>query len=389
MKNMIARFPWRQGNRFDFLVDASSFLPRMISAIDGARHYVLLEMYLIESGKVVERFINAIRQAAQRGVPVYILLDDYGAIGLKQAERDALLLPNIHVTYYNVLRSHSTLYNLYRIFLRHSSRGLYRNHRKLLVVDGIRAFVGGTGLTDEFDPPQQTVKQWRETMVEIQGPVLQDWQRLFLQSWGDNPAPDVTIPLAAPGETLNGQLGRVSVGRAQHHSEILQSLNTQIHNAKKRIWFATAYFVPPRRLRKALNRAARNGVDVRILVPGPITDHPGVRYAGQRHYGRLLRNGVRIFEYQPRFFHAKTVLCDDWITIGSSNFDRWNLRWNLEANQEVKDERLATMVETMFAADFGDSAEVHFKNWLQRGWFSRLRQWFWRIVERFSLTIGR
>jgi phosphatidylserine/phosphatidylglycerophosphate/cardiolipin synthase-like enzyme len=179
------------------------------------------------------------------------------------------------------------------------------------------------------------------------------------------------------------------VNQARHRSEILQSFKKQIHNAKKRIWFATAYLVPPRRLRKTLKRAARSGLDVRLLVPGPITDHPGVRYASHRHYGRLLTNGVRIFEYQPRFFHAKTVLCDDWVAIGSSNFDRWNLRWNLEASQEIIDEDFAVKVEAMFITDFANSVEIDYRNWLQRSWYLRLRQWFWRVVERFSHTIGR
>jgi phosphatidylserine/phosphatidylglycerophosphate/cardiolipin synthase-like enzyme len=120
------------------------------------------------------------------------------------------------------------------------------------------------------------------------------------------------------------------------------------------------------------------------LLPGPITDHPGVRYVSHRLYGRLMKNGVRIFEYQPRFFHAKTVLCDDWVTIGSSNFDRWNLRWNLEANQEIKDEALAKQVREMFEADFSNSVEFSYEQWYRRSWFKRLLQWFWKQVEILS-----
>lgn len=386
---MIAHFTWRQGNRFELLVDAARFLPQMISAIETAQHYLLLEMYLIESGSVANRVIKALRQAADHGVKAYLLFDDYGAIGLKQADRDKLLHQNIYITYYNALHSHSTIYNLYRIFLRHSAHGLHRDHRKLLLVDGNVAFVGGTGLTDEFDPPQQSAKQWRETMVVIRGPVLQDWQQLFLQNWTDSAGREIEVPRASSVEFPHGQLGRVTVNQARHRSEILQSFKKQIHSAKKRVWFATAYLVPPRRLRKMLKRAARRGLDVRLLVPGPVTDHPGVRFASHRYYGRLLRNGVRIFEYQPRFFHAKTVLCDGWVAIGSSNFDHWNLRWNLEAAQEIIDEGFAAKVAMMFNADFANSAEINYRDWMQRNWLMRLRPWFWRLVERFSHTIGR
>ena len=155
------------------------------------------------------------------------------------------------------------------------------------------------------------------------------------------------------------------------------------------MWFATAYFVPRWRIRRALKRAAKSGIDVRLLLPGPITDHPAVRYISHRLYGQLMKNGVRIFEYQPRFFHAKSVLCDDWVAIGSSNFDRWNLRWNLEANQEINDEVLARQVKEMFEQDFSNSLEFSYEQWRQRKWFKRLQQWLWKQVEIFSQKIGR
>ena len=382
-------FPWRNGNRFEILIDGSNFFPSMLDTIDSARQNILLEMYLIESGNVADRFIEAIKNAAERGVQIYMLLDDYGAIGLKQRDRRRLIHKNIQIVYYNRLRSHSTLYNLYRIFLRHKEYGLYRNHRKLLLVDGKTAFVGGIGLTDEFDPPNHPDKQWRETMVKIQGPVVEDWQQLFVESWNKSTQQPLTLPPTEPGKISNAQLGRIAINDIQRHSELLLSLADHIYQAKDRVWFATAYFVPGRRIRRTLWRAARLGVDVRLLLPGPITDHPAVRYASHRFYGKLLKNGVRIFEYQPRFFHAKCVLCDDWVTIGSSNFDRWNLRWNMEANQEIKDQSLALQVKDMFEEDFTNCVEHTYINWQQRSWRSRMQQWLWKQVERLSQKIGR
>ena len=382
-------FPWREGNRFNLLVDGSNFLPHMLNAIDSARQTILLEMYLIESGTVVDRFIIALQNAAQRGVQACILLDDYGAIGLKQSDRERLDHKNIRIIYYNKLRSHSTLYNLYRIFLLHKEHGLYRNHRKLLLVDGKTAFVGGTGLIDEFDPPGHPEKQWRETMLKIQGPLIADWQQLFIATWNNCTQQPLSLPQGKHGEYSEAQLGRVTINDIERYSEILLSLTKQIYRAKHRVWFATAYFVPRWRIRRMLKRAAISGVDVRLLLPGPITDHPAVRYISHRLYGRLLKNGVRIFEYQPRFFHAKNILCDDWVAIGSSNFDRWNLRWNLEANQEIKDNTLARQVKAMFEKDFSNSVECTYENWQQRSWHARLLQWFWKQVEIFSQKIGR
>lgn len=382
-------FPWREGNRFDILVDGSNFLPRMLDAINSACETILLEMYLIESGSVVDRFITALLDAAERDVQAYLLLDDYGAIGLKQRERERLVHKNIHIAYYNRLRSHSTLYNLYRIFLLRQEHSLYRNHRKLLLIDGQTAFVGGTGLVDEFDPPGHPEMQWRETMVSIQGPVVADWQQLFTTSWNKSTQQTLSLPQPQPVEHTEAQRGRITVNDIERYSEVLLSLTRHIAHARVRVWLATAYFVPRWRIRRALKRAAKSGVDVRLLLPGPITDHPGVRYISHRLYGRLMKNGVRIFEYQPRFMHAKSVLCDDWVAIGSSNFDRWNLRWNLEANQEIKDEVLAAQVKEMFEHDFSNSVEYSYEQWYRRSWFKRLLQWFWKQVEILSQKIGR
>jgi phosphatidylserine/phosphatidylglycerophosphate/cardiolipin synthase-like enzyme len=155
------------------------------------------------------------------------------------------------------------------------------------------------------------------------------------------------------------------------------------------VWFSTAYFVPSRSVLRALQRAAARGVDVRLLLPGPYTDHPAVRHAGRRFYGRLLRHGVRIHEYQPRFLHAKSVLCDHWVSIGSSNLDRWNLRWNLEANQEVDDAGFAAQVQAMFERDFADSLEIRYPEWHRRGLRERLREHLWGRVDMLLESLGR
>ena len=381
------RFPWREGNRFEVLADGVNFMPAMLNAIHSAQNTILLEMYLIESGVVVDRFIHALHRAAERGVQVYILLDDYGAIGLKQTDRKRLRNANIHLTYYNKLRSHNTLYNLYRIFLQQQAHGLHRNHRKLLLIDNAIAFVGGVGLTDEFDPPGHPEKQWRETMISVQGTVIADWQQLFSDTWNSCSPQQLTLP-ATKHIKAGDQLARIAISGFQKRGDLLHSLTKQINNAKQRVWFSTAYFVPNWRIRRSLKKAARSGIDVRLLLPGPITDHPAVRYASHRFYPRLMKNGVRIFEYQPRFFHAKCILCDDWISIGSSNFDRWNLRWNLEANQEIKDHVLADQVKKMFETDFLHSVEYTNEKWQRRSWYLRFQQWFWKKIEKISLKIG-
>src|SRR3569833_954444 len=161
-------FPWRDGNRFQLLVDGNEFYPVMLSAIDGACTHVLLEMYLIESGDVANRFIDAFCAAVARGVTVYLLLDDFGARGIHHKDRERLRGGGVKLECLNRL-DHGRL-----------RRNFLRDHRKLLLVDGLQAFVGGAGITDEFDPPGHPERRWRETMVRILGPVVLDWQRLFV-----------------------------------------------------------------------------------------------------------------------------------------------------------------------------------------------------------------
>ena len=381
------KFPWRPGNHFSVLVDSTEFLPRMLGAIDAARHYLLLEMYLVESGVVADRFIDTLVQAAERGVQVYLLFDDYGARQLNRGDRERLDQDNIRSLYYNPLQSHSILPNLYRIFWQRIHLGLHRNHRKLLLVDGRVAFAGGAGIIDEMDSPQAPELRWRENMIEIHGPVIEDWQSLFTESWNRL----ATQPLTLPGVTAeyfeNGQSGRVTVNEARHRTGIQRSLLKQLKNARQRIWITTAYFIPSWSIRRKLKRAARSGIDVRLLLPGPVTDNPGVRYAGRRYYERLLKSGIRIYEYTPRFLHAKTLLCDDWVSVGSCNYDRWNLQWNLEANQEINNHELAGTVATIFENDILDAIEYSRDEWQQRSHYMRLFEWFWRRVELLSMKI--
>jgi phosphatidylserine/phosphatidylglycerophosphate/cardiolipin synthase-like enzyme len=149
----------------------------------------------------------------------------------------------------------------------------------------------------------------------------------------------------------------------------------------------SAYFVPSRRFRKALRRAARRGVDVRLVVPGPLTDHPLVRQAARRFYGKLLRNGVRIFEYQPRVLHGKMTVCDGWVSVGSSNLDRYSFKWNLEGNQEIEDAAFADAAAAVFAKDCEQSLELDPKRWPQRAWIDRLQErlagWLDRWLDRW------
>ncbi|HEB98912.1 MAG TPA: phosphatidylserine/phosphatidylglycerophosphate/cardiolipin synthase family protein [Thiotrichales bacterium] len=365
------RLPWRDGNLFRLLPDGDRFFPAFLEAMDEARRFIWLELYLFESGRAAGEFISRLERARERGVSVHLLLDHFGAHGLVGADRDRLRASGIELAFYNPL-SYGRL-----------RRNLFRDHRKILVVDGEVAFTGGFGVTDEFYAPGDPLA-WRETAVEIRGPLVADWQALFRANWSRWSDTLLPEPPSPPPSLPGGVRGRVTVSPPRKgQTGVKRSFQARVRHARERIYLATAYFVPSRRLRRHLMRAARRGVDVRLLLPGRHTDHPAVRLAGRRFYDRLLRAGVRIYEYQPRFLHQKVILCDDWASIGSSNLDRWNLRWNLEANQEVRDPAFAAEVKQMLETDLAESLEISPYPWARRTWGERLGEWFFGHLDRW------
>jgi cardiolipin synthase A/B len=365
-------WPWRPGNDFR-LHENGAFFAAMLAAIDAARAYVLLEMYLVASSAITTRFIDALVRARARGAQVCVLFDGFGALRLRRADRRRLLDGGVELRFFNPLRPGNGLTNL------------LRDHRKLLLADGRVAYVGGAGLAEEFAPGARD-GPWRDVMVEIRGPVVGDWQRAFARTWRRCGA-ELALqepPLCAPEP--QGALGRLSLSEARQRSVLANGVLRRIDDATARVWIMSAYFVPSRRFRKALRRTARRGVDVRLLLPGARTDHPWVRQAARRFYHKLLRSGVSIWEYQPHMLHAKIILCDDWLSIGSSNLDRWSFRWNLEANQEIACAPVADAVARLFAADFAASRQITRHRWRER---ARLDRWRESIAGALDQLLDR
>ncbi|GAB2789020.1 phosphatidylserine/phosphatidylglycerophosphate/c ardiolipin synthase family protein [Halomonas shantousis] len=354
---------WQDGNHFTLLPEGKRYWPEIFAALEGACESILFEQYLMESGQLADDMIDALVRAAQRGVKVYMLLDAFGTQGLADQDQERLTRAGVALQFFNPP------------FSGRLSAKLSRDHRKLLVVDQQVAFTGGFCVIDAF------IEDWYDVALRIEGPVVEDWIRLFMQVWhsslarGGQGAPGRALSEAVkPSFAERGMRGRVIWGRGQRYQAIRNSLLQRIASARRRIWIYTPYFLPSVSLRFRLMQAARRGVDVRLLVAGKKHDHPSVRYTGQHYYGRLLRAGVRIFEYQPKFTHAKFCLVDDWSTLGSCNFDHWSLRWNLEANQEVDDPRFAQEIASLFETNFTDSHEILRGHWARRPYHQRIRE---------------
>lgn len=364
-------YSWRKNNSFELLIDGTVFFPRIIREMESARTSIDVELYLVSSGQSSDRVIATLIDAVKRGVRVRCLLDSLGSQEMSSDDRERLLDAGVELRFYNPLR------------LFHWLGNLHRDHRKLLLIDNSLAFIGGTGFTDEFCKPVEDGHcLWHEQMLAVRGPVVADWLDLFERQWDASATGWRRQPAGRargappPAPPLGNGYARVSYADSTAQGEVLQSLLAVIARSERRVWLATPYFLPAWRVRRALMRAARRGVDVRLLLGGQKHDHPSIRYAGQQYFARLLGAGVRIFEYQPRFLHLKTVLVDDWVSLGSCNFDNWSLHWNLEANQNIVDAQLAKRVQDSFETDMAQSHE-----WTRQSW-KALPRW-----HRFKILL--
>jgi cardiolipin synthase A/B len=360
----------RDGNRFTLLAEGRNFFSRMLAAIDESKRYVLAEFYLVESGQVADQFIEAFIRATARGVRVFVLFDAVGARGFGEPDRARLRTAGVDLVFFN----RSGWWALPRLFL--------RDHRKLLVVDGTVGFTGGTGLADMFSASAQPDSYWLDCIVEIAGPVLDDWHMLFARTWKLSAHRELDVVPHPCAALLPGELGRVVMSTGFGINELERSVINRIRKAKIRVWVATAYFWPSSRLRRALRRAARRGIDVRLQLPGPHTDAPAARAAARLFYARLLSSGIVIYEYKPRFLHTKLILCDNWVSIGSSNLDRWGVLWNLEANQEIDSPAFAAQVEGTFAHTYDNSVVLRHASDVRHHWSVP----FWRLLARAILA---
>lgn len=372
--------PWRAQNQFKLHIDGNDFYPAMFAAIDNAKHYILLEQYSIKSGSVFDELATHLINAVQHKVAVYVMADDYGSQELLLADRDRLHKENIQLIFFNPL-TWSSVY-----------RSLRRNHRKLLVIDGGIAFVGGAGIDDHNLQQHKDTPGWHDVMIRITGEVVTDWRNSFCNNWQETTGQSLILP--EPETEVSGhQTGRIELANGRLHNNIMRSAISRIQKSRQRVWIATPYFVTTHRLRLMLRRAAHRDVDVRLLLPGPISDHRWISQAARRYYRKMLRNGVKIFEYQPRFIHAKLIVCDDWVSIGSSNLDRWNQRWNLDANQAILSPTFTQQIVQLFENDFKQSKLITRKSWEQRPLLQRTNEWlsghYVSLLQWFSYVITR
>jgi len=358
-----ARGLWRiaaadvsSGNAVALLHDGPHTYEVMLEAIAAARETVALECYIFRSDTTGQRFASALIDAVERGVKVKLLTDWIGMRGIRHSFVAGLRRAGIEHRVFNTPG--------FRAWL-----GLVpRDHRKLLVVDGTIGITGGVGVGDEWMGTTGRHRgHWRDTAVRIEGPAARDMQSAFDTMWERAQKRErrgshrLTRRIARGAHLDPSTADPALVGIVEgepFRMRIARALQIQAISAERSIWIANAYFVPNWSEVEALIGAARDGVDVRILVPQR-NDHPWVTMLTRRYYRRLLTNGVRIWEYKGAMMHAKTSVVDGrWVRVGSTDFNPLGVAINYELDAVIEDPNLGAQAEAMFLGDLERSKEI-------------------------------
>ena len=345
----INQLPVSSAGSLRILRDAREFYSALEERIRGARHHVHLEFYVWNADETGARFLRFLAEAARRGVIVRLLLDGVGSHGFTEDLLGDLLEAGGHFSWFQSLDPKRN-----RFFLN------LRNHRKLQVVDGTAAFVGGMNIGREYEGLDATLGHWRDVQVEADGPVVCELQDVFADDWFFATGEKISSAAFFPAPAAESRsLAHIVLGGPDRRNEpISKSIVSLLNEASERVWIATGYFVPDDVILTALELAASRGVDVRLLI-SERNDHPWLVTVGRSYYGELLAAGVRIFEYSVGINHAKIMLTDDrWAMIGSANLDYRSMRLNFELNilshSVERNGELARILEH----DFGLSQEI-------------------------------
>jgi cardiolipin synthase len=372
-RNLRAPFPFVSLQTAKLFHDAKPTWGQIFSDFQAAEETLFVENYILEDGIAGKTVIQSLCDASKRGVTVKLHIDGFGSNHLGKNLLSQLEESNVELKIFNNPPS------LPIALFKGISRFFRRTHRRIIVVDGHIAWVGGLAFGDPWWPSEDEPTT-RDTMLRVTGPVAEQVQKSFAQLWSQ-PSRSLPSKVVVPAEESQVRAIPQHPIRAQHFRK---SLYRRIHDSSQRIWLATPYFIPNFRLRRALLHAVRRGVDVRILLPGAKNhDHPAVRIAAHRHYGHLLHFGVKIFEYQPSFMHAKVGLFDNgWTLIGSANLDRLSFFVNHELILESRSQDLAEETRQQFEADFAQSVKISLSQWRNRSLFHRVRERFFGLFDR-------
>lgn len=373
------------GNKLTLLLDGPNTYAAMFKAIDAAKDHINLETYIFEDGEIGHKFAALLLEKQAAGVQVNLIYDSVGCLNTPAEFFDRLRDGGIQLLEFNPVnparvRNKEWLLN-------------NRDHRKLLVVDGRIAFLGGINISEAYSSgsfsssfrkkPRRSKVGWRDTQLQIEGPVVAELQRYFMSTWADQKGAPLARRTYFPQLTKQGDaiVRAIASVPDMPDNPIYLTLLSAIAHAEQSIRLTNAYFVPDPQLLKALTDAAGRGVEVTMVLPGK-SDSWAVFHAGRSHYAELLEAGVKLYERRDTVLHAKTASIDGvWSTVGSTNLDWRSFLHNDELNAVVLGADFARQMDAMFARDVEASTAIDPDKWADRSLLLRLQEQIARLFE--------
>ena len=382
LEQEVSGSPLSLGNHVTLLENGPNTYAAMLSAIGSARDHINMETYILEGDEAGQRFADALIEKQRQGVQVNLIYDSVGSIGTPKAFFLRLKEAGIQVLEFNPVNP---------LAAKAGWDVNQRDHRKLLVVDGRVAVLGGINISSVYSGgsvgrgrgnPKQLVP-WRDTDLQIEGPVVAPFQKLFMETWQNQKGPALAARDYFPQLARQGDEVVRAIGSAPEEpfSPIYVTLISAINTADTEILLTNAYFIPDPQLTQALVRAVARGVEVKMILPS-VTDSSLVFHAGRSHYDVLLASGVQLYERREALLHSKTALIDGvWSTVGSTNLDWRSFLHNQELTAVILGSQFGAKMREAWRRDLAVSDEITLEAWRQRPLKTRAKEWFARLWE--------
>jgi cardiolipin synthase len=383
LEEAIVGSPLTTGNDVRLLEDGPATYRAMLAAIAAARDHINMETYILDDDEVGRQFAQALIDKQRQGVQVHLIRDSVGTLGTPTTFFQALADSGVQVLEFNPMNP---------LMSRKEWALNQRDHRKLLIVDGHTAFLGGINISSVYSggSSRQGARArpdgslaWRDTDLQLRGPVVAELQKLFIATWESQKGKPLAAKNYFPRPQAAGRLVVRAIGSSpdEPYSLIYATLLSAIGSAETSVHLTNAYFAPDPQLLAALEAAVGRGVDVTLILPSE-TDSWLVFHAGRGYYEQLLRSGVKVYERRGVVLHSKTALVDGvWATVGSTNLDWRSFLHNYELNAVVLGAEFGHQVQTMFERDLAASDAITLDQWKQRAIHLRLKEWFARLWE--------
>lgn len=389
VEEAVSDAPLIAGNDVDVYIDGPSTYDAMFEAIAQARQYIHLETYIFEDDEIGRRFAQVLADKRAEGVAVAVMVDGIGTLDTPPELFDTMREAGIQVVVFNPVNPFAARAPDWSLNT--------RNHRKILVVDGKIGFTGGINMSGVYasSPSRGSAssggeanddRPWRDTHVRIAGPAVAEFEKIFQDGWREQKGPQLAQRVFFPDVPQQGNAVVRIIANDPTDDDgytVYLTLMSAITSAQSSIWITMAYFVPDPAFIRALEDAARRGVDVALILP-EFSDSSLVLHAGRSHYTGLLKAGVKIYERTDALLHAKTAVIDGvWSTVGSSNLDWRSFALNYEVNAVILGERFGGRMREMFKEDVALSNAVTLEAWGQRGIKPRMMEIIGRVLERW------